>query len=128
MELVRTWALVRFRPFATYAPRLGIATSGEPEPDWEGDLRVLVEVRWAVRRWTHASGGCFTCLMQAMAAQDLLARRGVSSAVVLGVKPGRSGTGPTAHAWLRVGPWVIVGGEGRNGYLAVASYNRAAGR
>ncbi len=124
--LVRAWALVRFRPFASYAPRLGTATSGDPEWTWEGDPRIVVEVRWAIRRWTRAAGCRPTCLMQAMAAQDLLARRGVASAVVLGVKPGRAGADPTAHAWLRVGPWVVIGGEERDGHLAVASYRRAA--
>ena len=126
VELVRAWALVRFRPFAAYAPRLGTATSGDPEWAWEGDPSVLAEVRWAIRRWTRASSGRFTCLMQAMAAQELLARHGVASAVVLGVKPGRAGADPTAHAWLRVGPCVLIGGEEREGHLAVASY-RAAG-
>lgn len=128
VELVRAWALVRFRPFATYVSRLGTAMSGDPEWDWDGDPRVLVDIRWAVRRWSRASGGHFTCLMQAMAVQALLARQGVSSAVVLGVKPGRAGADPTAHAWLRVGQWVIVGGEERDGHLAVASYSRSARR
>ena len=125
VELLRAWAFVRFRPFAAYAPRLGTATSGDPEWEWEGDARPLVEVRWAVKRWNRAAGGRFTCLMQAMAAQELLSRRGVPSSVVLGVKPGVRGSDPTAHAWLRVGPWVVLGGEERDGHLAVASYRRA---
>lgn len=127
VELLRASVLVRLRPFAAYAPRLGTVKSGDPEWKWEGDARALVEVRWAVQRWNRAAGGRFTCLMQAMAAQELLFRRGVPSSVVLGVKPGANGADPTAHAWLRVGPLVVLGGEERDGHLAVASYSRAPG-
>jgi len=124
-ELLRAWGLVRFRHFSRYASRLGTARNGDPEWDWRGDPRDLAGVKWAVERITQLSGGRFTCLMKAMAGQAMFARRGVSSAIVLGVRPGDKSGDPTAHAWLRVGPWIPLGGEERSGHIPVASYLRS---
>lgn len=121
-ELAKAWTLVRLRSFASYSARLGQVSNGEQEWDWSGDRRALVETRWAVRRWNDVVGGRFTCLMQAMAGQAILRRRGIESAVVLGLKVGQTGGDPTAHAWLRVGQWIVLGGEVRPGHVAVASY------
>ena len=121
-ELVRAWALVRFRHFSAYSASLGTAYPGDPEWEWVGDARHLGEVKWAVERITRLTGGRFTCLMKAMAGQVILARRGVDSAIVLGVHPSRKGSDPKAHAWLRVGKWIVLGGEERSGHLPVTSY------
>lgn len=120
--LLRAWYLVRARPFSRYARRLGTAQAGEVVWDWQGDMAPLRDVQWAVTRINRLCAGRFTCLMQAMAGQEMLRRRGVESAVVLGVIPGRSGPAPTAHAWLRVGPYIVLGQEERPGHVAVATY------
>lgn len=126
-ELLMAWALVRLRPFATYSARMGIGVNGDPE--WDLDAKPVIaalhDVNWAIRRCNLVAAGRFTCLMQAMAGQRMLARRGVEGAVVLGVKPGRSGADPTAHAWLRVGRFVVLGDEERPGHIPVASYRKA---
>lgn len=49
------------------------------------------------------------CLVQALAAQHWLASRGVGSTLHLGVKA--SGAPIDAHAWLKIGDRVIIGGE-----------------
>lgn len=121
--LLRAWYLVRARSFAHYASSMGTAQAGETTWDWEGDLAPLHDVHWAVTRINQIFFGRFTCLMQAMAGQQMLRRRGVESAVVLGVTPGRSGPAPAAHAWLRVGPYIVLGHEDRLGHIAVASYS-----
>jgi len=122
VDLVRAHALVRMRRFSAYAPQLGTASTGDPDWEWSENLESLADVRWAVRRWNRFFGGRFTCLMEAMAGQAMLARRGVSSAVVLGVKPGVGSDDPMAHAWLRVGQSVVLGDEERPGHIPVASY------
>lgn len=126
IDLVRSWFLVRFRPFSSYSSALGVVSSGDPEWETVGNLRIFADVQWAVWRWNSLLGGRFTCLMQAMAGQALLARLGMESAVVLGVKPGRTHSDPMAHAWLRVGPWIILGHEERAGHIAVASYRTSS--
>ena len=53
-----------------------------------------------------------TCLVQALAARRWLARRGVASELVLGArKPG--GAELDAHAWLKAGERIVVGGDGQ---------------
>ena len=126
-ELARAWALVRLRRFAEYAPGLGKSGIGDPEWEWSGDIQALRDVQWSVERLTRAALGRPTCLMKAMAGQRMLARRGIGSAIVLGVKPGATGADPTAHSWLRVGRWVVLGGDERAGHIPVTSYRSVLG-
>ena len=57
-----------------------------------------------------------TCLVQALAAQRWLSRRGIASEIVLGArKAGDSGI--DAHAWLKAGDRIVVGGD-LKGYQA----------
>ena len=51
-----------------------------------------------------------TCLTQALAGQWLLARKGYGSRVMIGVRRGQ-GLSVAAHAWLRVGDEVVLGGD-----------------
>lgn len=122
IELIFAWALVRGRSFPSYVSRLGVSSPGDPRWDWSGDPLLLADVRWSVWRWNRVFRGRFTCLMQAMAGQAMLKRRGVESAVVLGVKPNAPGLSPNAHAWLRVGERILIGDEERPGHIPVASY------
>jgi hypothetical protein len=71
-------------------------------------------VGWAVRaigrRVPHAS-----CLTQALATQILLARRGLSSQLRIGVARDAE-TGFAAHAWVDIDGDVLVGGAGAERY------------
>lgn len=49
------------------------------------------------------------CWVQALAARSWLARSGVSSEVIIGVRQDRGGF--EAHAWLRHGDRIVTGGE-----------------
>jgi hypothetical protein len=49
------------------------------------------------------------CLVQALAAQHWLASRGIGSTIHLGVRS--SETPIDAHAWLKVGDRVLIGGD-----------------
>jgi len=51
-----------------------------------------------------------SCLTRALACQILLARRGLSSTLCLGVRPGRDGA-MLAHAWLVSGNDAVAGAE-----------------
>ncbi len=61
-----------------------------------------------------------TCLVKALAAHRMLARRGIKSTVHLGVKKSDS-KGLEAHAWLSVDGSVRIGGENMNEYSEVTS-------
>ena len=74
-------------------------------------------------------GGNLTRLAQAICGKGLLARRGIDSVIVLGVRLGgvadvRSETsgGLGAHAWLCVGEIVLLGDETRPGHTPIARY------
>lgn len=50
------------------------------------------------------------CLVQALAGQDMLARRGTASRIVVGTAKHPDGT-LEAHAWLACGEVVVLGGD-----------------
>lgn len=85
------------------------------ETDW---------VAWAVetagsKRWVGA-----VCLPRALAAQTMLRRRGIASLLCLGVARGE--TGLTTHAWLEIGPNIIVGGAERDRFTKIREFSSGA--
>jgi hypothetical protein len=63
-----------------------------------------------------------TCLVQALVATWLLAYYRIPSVLHLGVaRSTQPGNGLLAHAWLRVGPWIITGREGHQAFTVVAT-------
>ena len=68
--------------------------------------------------------------MPAMAGKAMLNRRGVENTLVLGAKLKRDeadvGDAPmAAHAWLKVGRMILLGGEASVGFVPVTSYHSA---
>lgn len=128
-ELIRAWWLVRFREFRSYAGALGQPHPAGFTTDFTpDDARLLRDIRWAIDAINRTVGGRFTCLMQAMAGKAMLNRRGVENTLVLGAKLKREEADPggapmAAHAWLRVGRLVLLGGEAAVGYVPVTSYH-----
>jgi hypothetical protein len=129
VELLRAWWLVRFREFRSYAPELGDPRPGSFETEvLHEDIQFLRDVRWAIEAINRTVGGRFTCLMQAMAGKAMLNRRGVANTLILGAKINRGKPEPgadpiAAHAWLRAGPVVLLGGEASVGFVPVTSYH-----
>lgn len=130
-RLLEAWAFVRFRSFHSYANRLGQPQEGEVSLTEPTDLTMLGDVRWAVESVNRTVGGRFTCLMQAMAAQAMLARRACRTSLVLGARlsraddAGQDGEKIAAHAWLWAGGAIIVGAAMRGGYVPITSYVNA---
>jgi Transglutaminase-like superfamily len=103
--LVARLALI-FVPFPKLAGRLGtfvpptdtraLRANAVPEPT---QAELAREIGWAVRRSAHWVPFRAVCLPQAMAAQAMLRRRGVSSVMRFGA--GKGVDKPLdAHAWL----------------------------
>ena len=67
---------------------------------------------WAITR-TRAWVPGASCLTQALAGSFLLSRRGYSSNIVVGVTEAPGGSF-RAHAWLRAGEAVVLGGTTEN--------------
>src|SRR5712691_1711516 len=113
------WQLTRlpFRQLASQLGTLGTASPQEGEA-WQAPLRR--EVRWAVQGVARYLPGRWTCLVVAMAARHMLARRGLSCTLYLGVSHAEGGL--RAHAWLRCGSLYVTGGEGWDRFTVLACF------
>lgn len=121
-----TLALLRARlwikkPFKTISTTLG-------HPQAEGfhqtlDLNTLAElrlIRTSISVMSRYVPWQSKCLVQALAAQQMLNRRGIEYTLYLGVQKNQEEM--KAHAWLRVGRYFITGGQGHASYTPVQSY------
>jgi hypothetical protein len=98
--------LVRVMPFRRIAARIERDLGGTPPPSPIGVVR---RVQWAVAA-AHRRLPWIPCLATAVAANRLLARRGVASTLWLGVRPDGD-AGFAAHAWLEAESCVVTGGR-----------------
>jgi hypothetical protein len=80
------------------------ATAIAPDPV------VLEQCRWAVTAFSRNAPVRLVCFPQALALFSMLRRRGITSEVLYGAARLESGE-LVAHAWLRCGEVVLVGGE-----------------
>jgi len=73
----------------------------------------------AINRAADCSPIRMVCLPRAMVAQWMLARRGVSPQLVLGVAPPEGArTAHALHAWVEVDGRIVMGARGRPRYCA----------
>ena len=82
--------------------------------------RAIADVRWGIAAAAARLPG-MTCFPRALAAQAMLRRRGVSTTMTYGARPGADGL--DAHAWLTAGTDAVVGHEVAPGYSPVAMYS-----
>jgi len=82
--------------------------SGAPVPP---DTALLLDwIAYTIPRAAHRMPFRADCMVQALAAQNWLAARGIGSAIVIGAE--RPEDKPfAAHAWLTCGQRVVTGGE-----------------
>jgi hypothetical protein len=140
------WALacmawrVRRWPFARLAATLGRPTPAGADSDvlqtkpGPSDLVMARDVRWAIAAWTRRLRPAPTCLMQAAAAQRLLARRGLPSTLVFGVQSMAASAFATgtasalgAHAWLQCRGLIVTGEREAASFRPIAAYRLAPG-
>jgi hypothetical protein len=101
-EILATYCLVRVRlvgrefPTALTALRSGDWSAEPPPRDAVTHLRAA-RLAWAVRRTLKFVPTDSRCLMQSLVLTVILARRGIDSSLLIGVKPGGDFE---AHAWL----------------------------
>jgi Transglutaminase-like superfamily len=73
------------------------------------DSDALATIASAVRRAARCLPGT-TCLVEAVAAEAMLRRRGYPATLKFGVRPPVAGARLDAHAWTECGGIVVVGG------------------
>jgi len=106
IDLIRAgWelALARRRLDSVDAKAL-VVTGGTP-----AGLEQVDRLIFAVRAMGARVPWRSDCLVQALAAQHWLASMGIGSSIHLGVKPSEAPI--DAHAWLKVGNRILLGGD-----------------
>jgi hypothetical protein len=105
-DLVRAcWELALARRNLKRLDPKRLATAGKKVPD----ERAVDRITFAVRAMAARVPWRADCLVQALAAQHWLARRGIGTRIHLGVKASEKPI--DAHAWLKVGDNVVLGGN-----------------
>lgn len=115
VRLAAVWAAVRLLPPRHWRRWLQPAAERPlPPPQLARDLRRLMRFLAPVLpQRSH-------CLISAMAARSMLARRGYGSTLSLGADISQATL--AAHAWLSAGPIIITGRESMADYREVARF------
>lgn len=108
--LATAYVAVRALPFGLIAAR--VQAPLQRRAAGEAESSAIARVKWAVAAASRRLPWTVPCLATALAANRLLAWRGVASELWLGVKADDSST-LAAHAWLAAGGRVVTGGEVR---------------
>lgn len=110
------------RPFKKMCQRLGHAHSEGLRHTQPQQRQQAEQIGRCVRLMSRYVPWQSRCLVQALAAQQLLQQAQIESTLYLGVN--KSGQTLKAHAWLRVGDAYITGNRERLAFTAVQSFYR----
>lgn len=89
-------------------------------------LSLAVEVGWAVRAAAPHTPWPSTCLVQALAAQRMLAQRGIAGALYLGASTEAGDTDHrqlAAHAWLKCADRFVTGEAGHERFTPLTAFS-----
>lgn len=109
-------------PFKVYARFLGEINSESARNPKGIDWEYVERIAQSIKNVSLASPFDFKCLVQATAGKVFIARKGIDSTIYFGVKKVESQT-MKAHAWLRVGPKIVLGGEIADEYNTVSTFS-----
>lgn len=113
-------AILPFRRIAAWLGTPGIESASTVTA---GDIHTAQEIGWAVGVLGRRVPWDGRCLARALAATGMLRRRGLEGTVSFGARPSES-AGFDAHAWLRLGPFIVTGGPGHEGFKAFTTFAR----
>jgi hypothetical protein len=110
-------ALLPFRQVG----RLAASPIYRPEPSHQIRPDRVGRIRWAVLSATARVPWRAMCFQQALAAQLMLRRRGISSVLYYGVAQDDE-IGLHAHVWVRAGELDVIGGERAGRFAVLATF------
>jgi hypothetical protein len=113
-------ALLPFRRIAAWLGTPGTESSAKATDE---EICTAQEVSWAVGVVARRVPWDGRCLAQALAAMGMLRRRGLEGTVCFGASQSES-AGFDAHAWLRLGSYVVTGGPGHQRFKAFTTFAR----
>lgn len=109
-------------PFKVYSRFLGQINSESPKNPKNVDWEYVDRVSESVRNVSKVSPFNFKCLIQSSVGKYFIAQERIDSTIYFGVKKDES-QNLKAHAWLRVGPKIVLGGEVADQYNVVSRYS-----
>ncbi|WP_227394757.1 lasso peptide biosynthesis B2 protein [Jeotgalibacillus aurantiacus] len=113
--------LFKALPFEKASLKLGERMKETSHELKDQDRQTLAAVSQAVQIMSRYTPWESMCLVQAVAAMNMLSRRDIPSTLYLGTGKDESGK-LAAHAWLRSGPFIITGAKGRSRYTVVGMF------
>ncbi|UOE96356.1 lasso peptide biosynthesis B2 protein [Alkalihalobacillus sp. LMS39] len=116
------WArIIKLVPFSKVAPTLGEHMNETSYTHDSKGKEVQMQVADTITIMSRYTFWESKCLVQAIAAMKMLKRRKIESTLYLGTGKDEGGN-MIAHAWLRSGPYVITGSEGKEHFTVVATF------
>ena len=110
-------------PFRRIAAWLGTPGAVTPVTVAEEDFFIAKEISWSVSAVARRVPWDSRCLAQALAATAMLRRRGLEGTVSFGA--GRKDSPDfDAHAWLRIGAFMVTGGPGHEQFKTFTTFAR----
>lgn len=109
-------------PFKVYARFLGKINSESTQNSDNVDWEYVERIAHSIRNISKVSPFEFKCLVQATVGKIFIARKNMDGTIYFGVKKDET-KNLKAHAWLRVGPKIVLGGEIADQYNVVSTFS-----
>ena len=120
------YSLLR-RPFKKLVAEMDVSRDAVVQAPLEPSARATaLAVGWAVRTAASFTPWESTCLVQVLAAQRLLQKRGIAGVFYIGARNTGArdvGSGFRAHAWLKCNGEFITGESGHQKYTVISSFS-----
>lgn len=113
-------AFILFFPFNKLRKRMGKHKEESSETVEKEVYKTARHIAWVVTLISSKTPWESKCLVQALTAQRMLKKEGISTTIYLGVR--KSDNEMKAHAWLRCGEYYVTGGAIRDQYTVVAKF------
>lgn len=115
---------ILYGPFAKLAPKIGKQGVETPQEITISDeeMNILRKVSWAVPAVCKRTPWQSKCLVQAIIAKKLLNKKNIKCTLYMGVRNDPKTSEMLAHAWLRVGRYIITGIEGHELFTVTGKF------
>lgn len=110
-------------PFRLFSKLLGKPGSESPQTDQHIKWDYVELVSRFIRNFSRMVPWDSRCLAQAAAGKILMRRKNIPGTVYFGVKKGDDNQKIQAHAWLRVGSKIILGGKNASEFVVVSNFS-----
>lgn len=115
--------LLLILPFKHFSSLLGKQTKNHDDTSPAIDENYVDMVSRYIKTFSYIVPWDSKCLAQAAAGKILMRKKGFPATVYFGVKKGTENEKIEAHAWLRVGPKIVLGGEIADQFMVVNMFS-----